>query len=324
MIEELDFELEDENDDIQMGGLDSFRKGVFKVPLYLVRENSTFFRKKKTKRELDQSQEMKASEAGATGANPTPAIAAGSKKPTALNSPTLKKKKPEENGIGPEQVADAVLKKDRLGLKNFLSFGTSRRKRDQSSHDLGTPGGASLSSADFGPHVRHQTLGNESNHERSEFGSASSRVASSASIHGGSKRKFQSHSSGIDALVSSRLISRTMPNTATEGNEPGDQQDPFSGFSHGQSNFDEQQVNMMLRIKGFNTVEDDGVKFVVGEYETIQPKVDGIDSQETTNTTVDILDSRVCRNPAREKPVLSWKLNRRRGQRLSQSTVMLL
>lgn len=36
LVEEIEFDLTDENEEMNLGGLDSFRKGMFKVPLYLV------------------------------------------------------------------------------------------------------------------------------------------------------------------------------------------------------------------------------------------------------------------------------------------------
>ena len=49
------------------------------------------------------------------------------------------------------------------------------------------------------------------------------------------------------------------------------------------SNFSEQKVDLVLRIKGFNTVQDDGVNFLVGEYETM-PK--GMDQYAENVSTV--------------------------------------
>lgn len=56
-------------------------------------------------------------------------------------------------------------------------------------------------------------------------------------------------SPSLDAILSSRA--RVSPNFV----EPAP------------SNFSEQKVDLVLRIKGFNTVQDDGVNFLVGEYE---------------------------------------------------------
>lgn len=48
--------------------------------------------------------------------------------------------------------------------------------------------------------------------------------------------------------------------------------------------FNEEKIDMMLRIKGFSTVQDEGINFLVGEYEAM-PK--GAEQMEENMSTVD-------------------------------------
>lgn len=58
------------------------------------------------------------------------------------------------------------------------------------------------------------------------------------------------HSKNLDALVSSR------PKLQFSKDAPA-------------PNFKEEQEDLTLKLKGFNTVQDDGYKFLVGEYEKV-------------------------------------------------------
>lgn len=65
-------------------------------------------------------------------------------------------------------------------------------------------------------------------------------------------------------------------------------------------NFKEEKEEMILKLKGFNTVEDDGFKFLVGEYEKAE---NGSDNEENISTRDKIAGENEL-NPAENQQVL--------------------
>lgn len=121
--------------------------------------------------------------------------------------------------------------------------------------------------------MRNEALKTESNVQLEKYSAFDGQLDRSAYVTS-TQRGARGHqslrtkpSSNLDAILSSRV--RFGP-TMTEPDHNA---------------FSEEKVDMVLRIKGFNTVQDDGINFMVGEYEAM-PK--GAENFEENISTVGV------------------------------------
>lgn len=271
LVEEIEFEINDENDEMQIGGFDTFRKGVFKVPLYLVRENSTFFRKKKAQQpqgtELPEVNGKKSTEVSMnnnTGANSNNESAVVNKYKLGMSQ------KKEILDRGDKQGSSTASTDKPTKKKLFSDENKGRGSRDKDGRILGFGVGSKKNVA-APHHASHNSmfvnrintqehksdLNTSWNENRQEI---EDKLDRSEFVPSSTRPNPQSHrtrgigsSADLEAFISNRLAHKGK-NTES--------------FLTKNKHFDEQKVSdITLRIKGFNTVEDDGYKFMVGEYE---------------------------------------------------------
>lgn len=198
---------------MNLGGLDSFRKGMFKVPLYLVRlaeqikENSTFFRKKKT--------------------NPQPLV----------NGKSGDKKSPDTNAT--PNISSVPIKPD----KTYINGKPHSSAFDRELELEARPRREFKKS----PSYVHRT---DVNHSIDDDPANNSNYYPPTARDSREPPSRKRNTKNLEALVSSR------PRL------------PFSKDAAA-PNFKEEREDLTLKLKGFNTVQDDGYKFLVGEYEKV-------------------------------------------------------